>query len=427
MEWQRVLTGAERWQWQFDRAAVLNLTLIARVGGRVDQERLRAALEVIATRYPHFIARVTPGSKPRFVAGPGPIGLRVARWRPGEWKTVAVDEVNTQFAAETGPLVRVVLLDGTDNSDLVLTFNHVVADGRSIVVIMDEVLRLHGGEELAAIPQPEVLDPPNYAVLGSRLQALRVALRQMRQMRRMTPIPPERWVPPKKRRTGLIAVQMTAPEVRALDREARSHGTTAHGAFTAAMLMAIEQEMRGVDAIDERTLGCATPVDVRRRSGLSPKAVGILLSGVVSGHRVGRDTRFWELAGEVSGTLRSTVKGGEIMALARLQDMTAFPVRDLDKMVVTAERFNRTAAIVTNLGRLDSFVHAPRLRLERLSGLVSTNANAAAALVLCSMTLGNTTSLNFAYAEPLLPAEKARRLVDVTMARLLTNPAVLRT
>jgi len=418
MVWKRPLTSAERWQWQFDRAAVLNFTCIARVGGRVDQQRLRDALEVIAVRYPHFTATVTPGTKPSFVAGSGSIGLRVVPWRPGEWKAVGVDEVNTQFAAETGPLVRVVLLDGADSSDLLLTFNHVVADGRSGVVIMDEVLRLHGGEELDAIPQPEVLDPPIGAVLGSRLQAVSVAFRQMRQMYRMTPIPPERWVPAKQRRTGLITEQIDSAAGHSLGREARSRGTTMHGALTAAMLMAIEQEMRSADGIDERTLGCATPLDLRRRSGLSPTAVGILLSGVVSGHRVRGDTKFWELAAEVSGTLRSTLKGGEILALARLQDMTAFPVHDLDKMVATAERFNRTAAIVTNLGRLDRSVRAPGLSLERISGLVSNNANAAASLVLCSTALGGATSLCFTHAEPLLSAERAQRLVDATMARL---------
>jgi len=416
--WQRPLTGIERWQWLFDRAAVLNGAFVARVAGRFDQDRLRNAFDVVAARYPQLTARIEADRRPRFVSGARPLEVDVLPWEEGAWKRVALDQVNHRMATEDGPLARAILLDGADRSDLVVTFHHAAADGRSGAVIVDEILRLHAGAALAAEPQAEVLDPPMRSLLGSRLSAVKAAIREMRVARGMTAMPPERYVPVTDRRTGLIDTDLDVTTLQLLSDKARAQGATVHGALVAAMLLALEAEMRAADGMESRTLGCATPLDLRRHAGLSASAVGNVLSGVVGAHRVGADTSFWHLAAEASNSVRSAVDSGRIFAFARLQDMTVGSVRDLDKMVATAERYNRTAAIVTNLGRLDFGPRYGDLELERLGFLASTNANAGAALVLHATTVADATSLNFCFAEPLLSRDKARRLVDDMMDRV---------
>jgi NRPS condensation-like uncharacterized protein len=419
MPWQRPLTGVERWQWFFDQAAVLNLVIVARVSGRFDHDRLRKALKDVADHYPHLTARIQPGHQPSFVSGAGQINLCVGPWLPDRWQAIAVQEVNTPFATETGPLARAVLLDGSVSSDLILTFSHVVADGQSGVLIMKELLELHGGRAPHSSPQHEVLNPPLGLLFKSRFKALWVAVKIFWQLRHMTPIPPERWVPVRERHTGLIDVQLSGAVMSTLAAAARLHGTTVHAAFVAAMLMAIEQEMReSNNDLAGKILGCATPADLRRYADLSKEAVGNLLSGVISRHRVQRDTSFWALAAEVSQSIRSTVANGDLLALARLQDMTASRVRDIGKTIAASERFNRTAAIVTNLGRLDFDTNYGSLKLEHIGFIVSNNANAVASLVLCAVTLNDTTTLNFTYAEPLLSKIKAQRLVDNVLSRL---------
>ncbi|MFN0216666.1 MAG: condensation domain-containing protein [Saprospiraceae bacterium] len=417
--WQRPLTGIEQWSWFFDRAAALNLVIVARVSGRVDPDRLRLALKNLAEYYPHLTARIEPGRPPRFVAGAGLISLTVRPLLPGAWQTIAEQEVNTQFATETGPLVRAFLLDGSDSAELILNLNHVVGDGQSGVLIMKELLELYSGRAPHASPQPDVLEPPLRSLFKSRLKAWWIAIKMYQLSRRMTPIPPERWVPVLERRTGLISVQLTGAVMEPLLAAARMHGATVHGAFVAAMLMAIEQEMRGSNNdLAGKILGCATPVDLRRKTVISEDAVGNLLSGVMSSHRVHQDSSFWVLAAEVSEAVRVTSASGDLLALAHLQDMTAAQVRDLEKTMATAERFNRAAAIATNLGRLDFGTSYGPLKLDHIGFVVSNNANAGASLVLCAVTIADTCSLNFSYAEPLLSKERAQRLVDDIVTRL---------
>lgn len=422
--WQRPLTGLEQWQWFFDQAAVLNLVIIARVSGQFDQDRLRTALKDLADYYPHLTSRIEPGRPPYFVAGAGPIDLRIEPWRPDAWQAVAVQEANAPMETPKGPLVRAFLLDGSESSDLILTLNHSVADGQSGVLIMKELLELHGGRARHISPQPDVLVPPLKALFESKLKAIWVAMKIFWKSRNMTPNPPEQWVPVSERRTGLITVQFAKDFMTPLITAARLHETTLHGALVAAMLMAIEREMRDTNNDPAgKMLGCATPVDLRRYTEISKEAVGNLLSGVMSSHKVHPETSFWTLAAEVSQSIRSTITSSDLLALARMQDMTAAQVTDLEKTMATAERFNRAAAIVTNLGRLDFGEIYGSLKLERMGFLVSNNANAGAALVLCAITMGDTTSLNFSYTEPLLSKEKAQRLVDEVLNRL--NAAIL--
>ncbi|MFM9949514.1 MAG: condensation domain-containing protein [Saprospiraceae bacterium] len=417
--WHRPLTGLEQWSWLFDQAAVLNFVIVARVSGRFDRGRLRTALNDLANYYPNLTARIEPGRLPHFVAGAGQINLEIEQWLPDAWQEITVREINSPFETEPGPLVRAHLLDGTDTSDLLLTFNHVLGDGMSGILIMKELLELHAGRAPHESPQPDVLNPPLKSFFTSRLKACVVALKMFWVSRRMMPIPPERWVPVQERHTGLITVQLDGTFMGLLAAAARLHHTSVHGAFVAAVLLAIEQDMRNSNInLSGKTLGCATPVDLRRQTDMSPEAIGSLLSGVVSSHKVHRDTSFWDLAVEVSQTIRSAVESGDLLALARFQDMTVPQVRNLEKTMAAAERFNRTAAIVTNLGRIDLGTSFGPLKLERIGAIVSNNANAAASLVLSAVTIADSTSLNFMYAEPLLSKEKAQRLVDDILKRL---------
>ena len=420
MSWQRPLTGMERWQWLFDRAAPMNSVLVARVVGRFDQERLRQALDTVAGHYPTITARVEPDERPRFVGGSVSVDLRLLPWQRGAWRSCAVEEVNRRIPAATGPLMRTVLLDGADCSDLLVSFNQIIADGQAGAHILEELLTIYGGGARPALVSPEVLEPPLDNVLGSRFRALRTTLSDIPMMRRLSPLRPGRWVPPAERRTALIDVQLPASRTERLARRASSRGASVHGAFAAAMLMAIGTQLRGGDHTRRDHIGCATSVDLRRRAGLSSEAVGTLLSQVVSCHQVHYDTLFWDLAAEVSKAIRESVGRGNVFAYARMKDAQAIGVSDaaLDQRVAKSERSHRAAAVVNNLGRLSFYERFGDVELERMSFLVSNNAYVGSSLVLSVVTVADKTCLNFTFADPLLSPRRAQQLVDGTLSAL---------
>ncbi len=398
----------------------MNLVFVARVAGRFDQRRLRQALGTVAGHYPTITARIEPDRHPRFVGGSGSVDLRVVPWQRGAWRSTAVEEVNSRIPAATGPLMRTVLLDGAERSDLLVSFNQTIADGQSGAHIVDELLTIYGGGARPALVSPEVLKPPIDNVLGSRFRALRTALRDIPMMRRMSPLGTERWVPPAERRTALINVQLPASRTERLARSASARGASVHSALAAAMLMAIGSQLRGDNHARRDNIGCATSVDLRRRAGFSSEAVGALLSHVVSSHQVHYDTLFWDLAAEVSKAIRESIASGNVFAYARMKDAKAIGVNDatLQRRVAKSERSHRAAAVVHNLGRLSFYERFGDVELERMSFLVSNNAYVGAALVLSVVTLADKTCLNFTFADPLLSPQRAQQLVDGTLSAL---------
>jgi hypothetical protein len=103
-----------------------------------------------------------------------------------------------------------------------------------------------------------------------------------------------------------------------------------------------------------------------------------------------------------------------------MKESKAIGVSDaaLARRVGKSERFNRAAAIVNNLGLLEPYPRYGDVTLERLGLLVSANAYVGSSLVLSAVTFGDTTCLNFTFADPLLEPARAQRLVDGTLERL---------
>jgi len=420
MGWQRALTGIERWHWLFDRAAPMNVVFVARVEGRIDTSRLQSALAATAFHYPTLTARIEPARRPFFAATDEQVPVRVLPWSAGAWREQAVEQANLRIPAAAGPLARVLVLDGAPHSDLLFSFNQAMADGLSGAQLLDEILTVYGGGARPALPAPEVLAPPLDGILGPRFAALATTLREIPVMRRLTPLEAAQQVAPEQRHTALLDVQLQASFTHAVARRAAEHGTSVHGALAAALLLAIGAELRGTNHARRDELGCATVLDLRRRTDLPPALVGTLLSRVVSAHSIHYDTLFWDLAAEVSSNLRQATASGAAYAYARMKESKAIGVRDsaLPRRVRRSERFNRAAVVVNNLGRIEIVPRYGDVVVKRLGFLMSANAYVGSSLVLSAATLEDTTCLNFTFAEPLMGATRAQRLVDDALTRL---------
>ncbi|MGY2224210.1 amino acid adenylation domain-containing protein [Pseudomonas gingeri] len=167
-----VLSYAQQRQWilwQLEPgSAAYNIPTALRLKGGLDIEALRRSFETLIRR--HETLRTTlrqeGGQVVQVVHPPEAFTLAVEelavaeRDDPEEQIRRCVEaEVQRPFDLENGPLLRVRLVAvGRDDHVLVLTLHHIVSDGWSMPIMVDELVRLYDGyrqgreAELAALP-----------------------------------------------------------------------------------------------------------------------------------------------------------------------------------------------------------------------------------------------------------------------------------
>jgi hypothetical protein len=228
--------------------------------GRLEEGRLRQALACLQAKHPLLRCVIEDGADsegPRFVLQDRPalIPLRIVeRKHDDDWQTEVRHEWVRPFDASRDPLVRLVWLRGSENSELILVGHHCICDGQSGITLLRECL--------SAYDEPEK-DLGTYDALGAIEDVVPAALLKDRSFRRRM-----RW------KIGLLRLiflwerrkrARAASSIRAeqmyfhrwsLDKEAslkltdrcREEGVTVFAAMSVAFLQAF-REVRGTLAV----------------------------------------------------------------------------------------------------------------------------------------------------------------------------------
>ncbi|MBP2319886.1 amino acid adenylation domain-containing protein/non-ribosomal peptide synthase protein (TIGR01720 family) [Kibdelosporangium banguiense] len=147
------LSPAQQRLWVQDEliGAANNTAVGLRLSGRLDVDALRSAADQLAAR--HEALRTTfdiAGDQPvQIVAGQGEIPIRLA-----DDEASIEDELTRPFDLRRGPLSKIVLVRlALEDHVLVLCQHHIVTDGWSVRVLLDELWTLYsGGPELPELP-----------------------------------------------------------------------------------------------------------------------------------------------------------------------------------------------------------------------------------------------------------------------------------
>ncbi|WP_010210093.1 condensation domain-containing protein, partial [Pseudomonas amygdali] len=134
--------------WQLEpHSAAYNIPLALRLHGALDVEALRRSVEHLIER--HETLRTTfeqQGDEALQVVHPAsPFTLEVDQLAAGETVECYVDqEVQQPFDLQHGPLLRVRLLKLSEQEHaLVLTQHHIVSDGWSMPIMVDELMQCY--------------------------------------------------------------------------------------------------------------------------------------------------------------------------------------------------------------------------------------------------------------------------------------------
>jgi amino acid adenylation domain-containing protein len=244
------LSFAQQRLWFLERLEELggtyHISRHLRLRGRLDRDALVRALDRLVAR--HEALRTTFGSTngvpeqriadaetSRFALVEHDLAGREDA--PGELGRVMGDEAGARFDLERGPLIRGRLVRlGVDDHVLLLTVHHIVSDGWSMDVLVDELSRLYaafrgGGEDSLPAPPVQYAD---YAVWQRRRVRDQVLQAQAAYWKRtlagapeVLELPTDRARPPRQDHAGACVEMVLDPALTAGLRElGRRHGAT---------------------------------------------------------------------------------------------------------------------------------------------------------------------------------------------------------
>lgn len=167
----RPLSGYERLFLAVDIVNGFNFAIAVTFSGVIAHSRWQAAFAQLQKRHPllNAVISVDDWHAPTFQHGSGdPIPLAfLRRTSATDWQQVMESEIAEPFNLSLPPLLRAAIVEDDAGCDLVITANHVVADGIAIVALVAELLRALAGHTLEELPPPQSAEERVAAIIVS--------------------------------------------------------------------------------------------------------------------------------------------------------------------------------------------------------------------------------------------------------------------
>jgi hypothetical protein len=262
----RRLGAFERMYHRYEQKSTMHFCVVAELADDLDPSALDAALLAVQRRHPLLNAYVGdhPQSRLGFYRPPSvpAIPVTVVDAGPGRaWRDLVAEELTRPFDTSRAPMIRMLLLHAGPNSPaaIVLTVDHVIADGLSAGCILRDLFSALNGQDLQAMPVP-----PSQEELLGRLRDGQPAPgasgqpqpEQPRWLATPSTIRPFDGAPP-----HLSAIAFDGDLTRRLIARARSEQTTVHSALVSAMSRVIIESGRN------EFVRMLTPSDFRSHIG----------------------------------------------------------------------------------------------------------------------------------------------------------------
>ncbi|WP_431605676.1 non-ribosomal peptide synthase/polyketide synthase [Amycolatopsis melonis] len=303
------LSPAQRRLWFLDEltggSAEYNTGVALRLSGPLDVDALRRALAALCAR--HESLRTTfdsvDGEGIQRIAPTGEIPLRIADTPAGD--DVLAAELSVPFDLRTGPLTRAVLYPQAPGEHLLLLCqHHIVTDGRSVGILIGELLDFYAGHT----PPPLPVGYRDYTLWrlksekDDQLAYWRAALDGIEPLS----VPTDRPRPPQRSTAGAVhRHDLPADLVRRLADLGRPHGATLFMTLTAAVQVLLAAYG------GQRDIAVGTAVAGRDRAELEA-LTGFFVNTLVLRSQVDGEQPFTGFLAEVRETVLAAFAHGDV-------------------------------------------------------------------------------------------------------------------
>ncbi|MDU9390189.1 non-ribosomal peptide synthase/polyketide synthase [Pseudomonas sp. zfem002] len=349
--------------WQLDpQSAAYNIPAALRLSGALDVDALRRSFAALIAR--HETLRTTfreDGEQAVQIVHPaGDFALPVEAVAAQQLQAIVDAEVRRPFDLEHGPLLRVRLLQlGADEHVLVLTQHHIVSDGWSMPIMVDELARLYD-----AFSQGQALELPALAVqyadyaqwqrdwmaAGEQARQLDYWKEQLGGEQPVLQLPTDRPRPAQRSERGArVEFELDAVQLQGLKAAARAQGVTLFMLLLAAWQTLLQRYSGQAD------IRVGVPVANRNRSE-TEGLIGFFVNTQVLKAEFAADTTVAALLQQ----LKATVAGAQAHQDLPFEQLVEAlqPQRDLSRSPLFQVAYNHQTQAASELRQL------PGLRLE---------------------------------------------------------------
>lgn len=396
----------------FCMSPACTVMMAARIGGNIDEDLFRQALITVSRIHPLLRAKVVfdENHESWFSSDAVPsIPLRVITRRSQvQWIEELTSEVQVPFDLIKGPLIKFVLLNSDDCSDLLVLCNHSICDGMALAILIKEILYYYGKSE----EQIQERFPPvsqDLLILKRSVKGIIGGLfagyvnwkwrnnEFFFNSEDYSALYKAYW---ENRKPGMAIMEFNLDESDRLRETCRKHQVTIGSAVSAAFLRA-HQDITG--GFSPKQQNIMVPYDIRRRSNLpDPDVFCFCVGSVRIPARYSLNKSFWENTQDLHATIHTHLKtpdpsGLEVSSIdySLLDALSAFApfselIPDAFSHTKTLHRFiqdtNNIARVMnrkfshmipgfvsSNLGKVELLTSDNSLSLDRLIFLPSAS------------------------------------------------------
>jgi surfactin family lipopeptide synthetase A len=394
-------------------SAAYNLQASIRIPGRLDVPALERALTELVRR--HEVLRTTfaerEGRPVQVVAQPSGVALPLSDLRglsegerALEVERLAKEEVRRPFDLDRGPVFRARLLAlGEGESRLLVTQHHVVTDGWSIALLVEEVLALYGAFSAglrSPLPEPEYqyADFAHWQRQWLRGDVLERRLAYWREKLDGAPpaleLPTDRPRPAVQSSSGAtLAFDLPEDLARRVHALSRAAGATPFMTLLAAFQVLLSRYSGQEDVVVGSANGSRSLVETERM-------LGLFVNTIVLRTDLSDDPSFRELVSRVRRTALEAVAHGDVPFEKLVEGLR--PPRDLSRSPVFQVLF-----VIQNTP-LEALVRAD----EKAPGVIGERGTAAYDLSLYLIDSGKQIRGALEYNTDLFDEATVLRLCD---------------
>ncbi len=435
---KRKMGGPER---RFLSLPNANVVMGARIQGMVSQDLLESAVLQVRQKHPLLGARIhlDNDSTGWFIQDNVPeIPIEIKpRATSEDWNQVAKEQLKQIFSTEIGPLIRIILLQSPDVSDLIITAHHSICDGRSLVYLICDIMTYlgHPGHEKEPLP---VMPIATQEYLPSSISVgwlTRFIIKRMNQkwlrkgisfnVKDYQQLHQEFW---QKHHPSILRWELAPSQTTALSARCRQEQVTVNSALYTAFLKA-QRHIQGNS--HEYFHNIIVPVDFRDRlTKPVGEAIGFYVSVVMFKLKTTQEKPFWEMARTIDKRARQKLTNKNIFGSQKISLLSPSFVDGIifakhgkldDKMAVGQVKRKGldklfAGVMVSNLGRLEIPVDYGDLHLDALIGPAAYSDSLEKVLEV--VTVGDKMYLTMTFGETLIAKNTAAQIKDTAMKYL---------
>jgi hypothetical protein len=287
----RLLGSDQMFWWLIDQNHPVHAALVAEVAGPTTVNQWRLALDEVQRSHPNLSGKISQAEDGNLwfhhVAGVL-IPLRIIEGDPAAWEAELAREMKTRMDLGRAPLARATLIHRADRSTLILAMHLAIADAKSILFAIRDVLRVLSGQPIETLPAT-----PSLASL-----LFRGSTASDDDAIDASPMPPASGKPDMFRsfegETPGIARRMLPPSLTsALRHRCRKEKVTVHGALVTAAIAAARQVSV---KLRQAPIAVISPSDVRAMLGAGEDIAPLAGGATMTMLPPTRPAAFWKTA-----------------------------------------------------------------------------------------------------------------------------------